>query len=136
MIGSMAVECVGGTVTDLAEFYRLTKNVRKQEKAIKVAREMLKQDYAKLVMICPHFEAADWKSSMRGVGVTRICKICGVEDHASKGGTPGDEYNYGYPGYPDDDFWGHAEIEKVSEKEFYKLRRSHGYRVRNGEVHA
>jgi hypothetical protein len=61
--------------------------------------------------------------------------LCGVEDHASEGGTPGDEYNYGSPGSPNRAFWAKTQCRTAKdEKEFWKYRKSHGWKVRDGKA--
>lgn len=118
----------------IAQIYSLMKDVDENEKLIRDAKEKLKGLYDDLVSICPHSEAVDRKSNIRGVGITRRCKICGITDYASEGGTPGDEYNYGYPGYPSRTFWSNAEVEKVSDGEFDSYRRSHDWVVTDGRA--
>jgi hypothetical protein len=121
-------------MNDIAKFYRLKTTVEEQERIKDNAKRLLKNAYSELVKICPHSEAIDHDFNRRQ-GVFRVCKICGIEDHASEGGTPGDEYNYGYPGSPSREFWKHSEIEKTDdEKYFWTFRRQHGWQVRDGKV--
>jgi len=120
---------------DLGKFYRLNQDIQENEALKKRAEKALKEAFAELVPECPHSESIDHKSSLSGVGVTRICKICGVEDHASEGGTPGDEYNYGYPGSPNRTFWKGSNVEVTKdEKRFWSFRRHHGWRVQDGKA--
>jgi len=119
--------------SDLAVFYRLTKEVNEDEQAIKEAQKRLSANYDALVKLCPHSEAVDSLSKIRGMGTRRRCKICGITDYASEGGTSGDEYNYGYPGYPSESFWAGAEIEVVGEKDWNKYDRSHDWVVTDGK---
>lgn len=120
-------------MSDIALFYRLIKSVEENEQAIKDAQKRLNEDYATLVLCCPHSEAVERKPTTRGIGIIRKCKICGITDYASEGGTPGDEYDYGYPGYPSKSFWSGAEVETVDETEFDKYSRSHDWVVSDGK---
>lgn len=120
-------------VNDLAHFYTLLTNVDTYEQLKKTATENLKELYSQLVPICPHSQAVDHKYPK--MGTFRVCKICGVEDQASYGGTPGDEYDYGYPGKPDPSFWNNATVEQAQdEKYFWTFRRQHGWTVKNGKA--
>jgi hypothetical protein len=119
---------------DIAQFVKFKRQVDEDEQAIKDAKERLKNAYAFLVALCPHSEAVDVKSNLRGVGTKRICKICGITDYASEGGTPGDEYDYGYPGYPSRSFWKDTEVEVISQKESWQYSRSHEWVVKNGKA--
>lgn len=121
-------------MSDLAKFFRLTKQVNEDEEAIKHAKNRLKLSYGQLVAICPHSEAVDNPSKIRGHGTRRRCKICGITDYASEGGTEGDEYNYGYPGRPSRTFWVDAEIEIVDDKGFNEYSRSHDWVVQDGKA--
>ncbi len=118
---------------DLAVFYKLTKIVNVAEELLKDTKEKLINHYDMLVFRCPHSEAVDRKSSMRGVGVTRRCKICGITDYASEGGSPGDVYDYGYPGHPSRSFWEGAEIEEIDDHEFNKYGRTHEWVVQDSK---
>lgn len=120
-------------MSNLADFYRLTREVDKDEQVIKEAKSRLSSNYDELVAMCPHSEAVDNPSKLRGQGTRRRCKICGITDYASEGGTSGDEYNYGYPGRPAKLFWIGAEIEIVDDKEFNKYNRSHEWVVQDGK---
>jgi hypothetical protein len=121
-------------MNDIAKFYSLVKTVEENEEVKANAKKALKEAYAELVLICPHSEAIDYNYS-KGNGDYRVCMICGLEDLASEGGTPGDEYNYGYPGSPNRDFWKDANIRRAkNEKEHWKYRRGHYWRVRDGKV--
>jgi hypothetical protein len=119
---------------DLGTFYALTKKVTDYEKLVKNAKKELNKAYSELCPVCPHSESIQAK--VYGGDRFRICKICGIEDRGSKGGTPGDEYDYGYPGYPDDSFWGDSDVEYVDdEKKLWKYRRStHHWIVRDGKA--
>lgn len=121
--------------SELARFYSLTKQVDADEQAIKEIKERQQNNYDSLVMLCPHSEAVEYKPATRGSGCTRRCKICGITDYASEGGTPGDEYNYGYPGHPSKEFWGDAMVFSVSEKKFHDYRRSHEWVVKDGKAY-
>lgn len=121
-------------MNDVAVFYRLMTTVNENEIKKKEAQKALKQAYAELVPICPHSEAIDWTYNSH-TGVYRVCKICGLEDLASQGGTDGDEYNYGYAGSPNRAVWKNSTVEKAkSENEHWEYRRQHGWRVRNGKA--
>jgi len=120
---------------DLAVFYRLTKLVDDDEKLMEDAKQRLNSNYDQLVEICPHSEAVDRKSTIRRMGTTRCCKICGITDYASEGGTPGDEYNWGYPGSPNRSFWANATVETVDEKTFGSYSRYHQWVVKDGKPH-
>lgn len=119
-------------IDDLGAALRLIRQVNADEDLIKELQERLKKNYDVLVLLCPHDEAVDRKSSQRGIGTARRCKICGITDYASEGGTPGDEYDYGYPGYPSTSFWAKSDVEVVSDKEFDKYDRTHDWVVKNG----
>lgn len=119
--------------TNLAAFYRLTRAVDADEQLRKDVQKRLKENYDELVKICPHSEAVDRASSRRGEGVARCCKICGITDYASEGGTPGDEYNYGTAGHPSRSFWAGSHIETVSDKEWFKYNRHHEWVVTDGK---
>lgn len=118
---------------DLAIFYRMMLAVDREEQAIVDAQKRLDNGYDWLVFKCPHSEAVDKKNTLQGVGTTRRCKICGITDYASEGGTAGDEINYGYPGHPSRSFWEGAEVEVVDETEFHKYNRSHQWVVSGGK---
>jgi len=120
---------------DLARFYAVLKDIEKNEDAQRKAKQNLAQLYATLVPECPHSEAVQIQSDIRGVGPKRMCKICGVVDNASKGGTPGDEYDYGYPGRPDESFWGDAIVEHTEDTDYFSsFRRQHSWIVRDGKA--
>lgn len=122
-------------MSDLAEFYRLTKTVNANEAEIYRLKAELDEHYARLVQICPHSEAADNPSNLRGMGTRRVCKICGVTDYASEGGTRGDEYDYGYPGSPSKSFWKDANVEVIKEDVVWSgYSRSHQWVVKNGKA--
>lgn len=122
-------------MSDIALFWSL-KNMIDMDESIKAeVKQRLKENYPKLIEICPHSEALDWNFGHRGIGDYRVCMICGLEDHESQGGSAGDEYNYGYAGHPDREFWKDAKVRKAKdEKEFWSYRRDHGYRVVGGKV--
>lgn len=121
-------------LTDTGKFYLALKGVEDNEFKLQEAKDALKVLYPILVEHCPHTMVADWKTNTRGLGTWRICKICGLEDHALIGATSGDEYNYGYPGYIDYDFWGKPEVEEVSDKKIWDYRKSHTFQVVGGKV--
>lgn len=118
---------------DLAKFYTLTKTVDTLESLLDSTKTQLTHFYDELVKICPHSEAVDHKSKIRGVGASRRCKICGITDYASEGGTPGDEYDYGYPGHPSRSFWKDSEVELVDDEEYDKFSRFHQWVVADGK---
>lgn len=121
-------------MNDIAKFYSLVKTVEENEETKSKAEKALNEAYAELVLICPHSEAIDHNYGGRS-GDYRVCMICGLEDLASQGGTPGDEYNYGYPGSPNREFWKGANVRRAKdEKEHWKYRRNHHWRVKNGKV--
>lgn len=120
--------------SDLALFYRLTRAVDKGEAILKETKEQLDRDYDALVAICPHSEAVERHPNIRGVGAQRRCKICGITDYASEGGTPGDEYDYGYPGHPSRSFWVDSSVEVVDEKKFESYGRHHDWVVCGGNA--
>ena len=116
----------------IAKFYDLTETVEKYEKQKKKAEKALKAAYKELVFLCPHPKTIDWNFGNRS-GDYRVCMVCGIEDLASQGGTPGDEYDYGYPGYPNKEFWANTVVRKAeNEEEFWSYRRHH-WRVRDGK---
>lgn len=121
-------------MTNIAEFLRLLVAANADERAVEDAKSRLSVAYDELVHVCPHSEAVDRPSQLRGVGTTRRCKICGVTDYASEGGSRGDEYDYGYPGHPSKSFWENAEVETVDAKTFASYQRSHSYHVADGKV--
>lgn len=117
----------------LQRFLTLKNNVEANEAIRARADKELKELYPLLVEYCPHPEAIDHKYGRSGV--FRVCTTCGLEDHASQGGTPGDEYNYGYPGSPNREFWAGTEVRVAdNEAEHWKYRRQHGFRVSGGKV--
>lgn len=121
-------------MSDIARFYSLMISTMDDEKLIVDANERLRDNYAELVMLCPHSESVEFRSGIRGVGASRRCKICGITDYASEGGVPGDEYTYGTPGHPSTTFWKDTRIELVGSEEFVKYGRSHDFRVVDGQV--
>lgn len=122
-------------MSDIAIFWGLKSIIDNNETIKKEAQKYLNEYYPQLIEICPHSEAIEWDYK-HGQGVFRVCIICGIEDHASEGGTPGDEYDYGYPGYPSRAFWQNTHVRKAEdEKEFSSYRRQHNWRVRNGKAY-
>lgn len=122
-------------MNEIAKFYALIRAVEENEAVKAEAERALEIAYDSLVEICPHSEAVEHSSKIRGVGATRICKICGLVDHASQGGTPGDEYNYGYPGYPDREFWKDSNVEVTDDHAyFHTFAKGHRWRVERGEA--
>lgn len=123
-------------LTTAGKFYLLIKGLQALEtQQVEVSRA-LESGYNELVQLCTHDAAIEIKSTARGMGSTRRCKICGVTDFASEGGTPGDEYDYGYPGRPSRSFWGDCEVEITDDsKIFDSYKRTHNWRVRNGEAY-
>lgn len=118
----------------IAEFYTALREVEYNERAKKEAKKNLKHWYEILVSLCPHSEAVEHRFQSTG-GLWRVCKICGVEDFESVGGSPGDEYNYGTHGHPDPKFWADADVEVTKdEKYFWTFRKGHNYRVVGGKV--
>lgn len=121
-------------MNDIAKFYRLVKTVSDHEEIVKTSKEILKQSYDALVSLCPHSEAVEHRFSSTG-GLYRVCKICGIEDHESVGGTPGDEYDYGTHGHSDPKFWKDAEVEVTKDEQyFWTFRKQHGWRVAGGKA--
>jgi hypothetical protein len=118
----------------IKRFLTLKNNVEVNEGLKDRATKELDALYPLLIQYCPHLEAIDHRYHSRS-GVYRVCTTCGLEDRASEGGTPGDEYDYGYPGSPNREFWKNTEIRVAeSEAEHWKYRKSHGYRIVNGAV--
>lgn len=119
---------------DLANFYVVLKDIEKNEKAKKKAKKNLKKLYAKLVPACPHSEAI--QHYFAGTRQKyQVCKICGLEDSCSYRSVPGDEYDYGYAGYPHPDVWRDSNVEiTTDEKYFWTFRKQHGWTVSNGKV--
>lgn len=120
-------------MNDVAKFWKLKSILDEAEKTKSEAQKILNENYSDLIAICPHSEAIDWSYSN---GVYRVCMICGIEDHSSEGGSPGDEYNYGTNGHPSRSFWKNSTIYKAaSEEEHWKYReRGHDFRVKNGKA--
>ena len=119
---------------DLGVFYRLSRDIEDYEKQEKEAKKALKKLYSELVPQCPHSEAVlhYFKSTRQKY---QVCKICGLEDSCGYKSTPGDEYDYGYAGYPHPDVWGKANVETTTdEKYFWTFRKQHGWRVNGGKV--
>lgn len=121
-------------MNDVAVFWKNKQIIDEAEKTKKEAEELLKEIYPKLIEVCPHPEAITWSLGLRGTGNWVVCKVCGLEDHALIGATPGDEYDYGYAGHMDRDFWKNTVIEQVTEKESWQYRRRHHYQVVGGKV--
>lgn len=120
--------------TELGKFWTLTQTAIEAEQRLKQEKALLSDVYKELVFICPHSESIQYKRNGLRMGYHRRCKICGITDYASEGGTPGDEYNYGYVGHPSESFWGDSDVETTEdEKEFRKYSRNHNWRVRNGK---
>lgn len=122
-------------MNNVADFYKYHSQAQALEGIKRDAEKDLNDIYPKLIALCPHSDVAE--TSETSQGRFRICKICGVEDHASRGGTPGDEYNYSTNGHPDDDFWGRdCKPEKVDWNGYSDIRykHSHHYYVRNGKA--
>ena len=123
-------------MNDIAKFYNAITNINYYEQQAKDAKEKLKPLYDTLVSLCPHSEAVQGPSGIQGMGPIRICKICGVEDQSLIGATSGDEYNYGYAGRLDTDFWLDCAVEEFDSvgPEFWKYFKNHGYRVVGGKA--
>lgn len=119
---------------DLGRFYIVLNEIEAAEKAKKAAEKALKQAYKELVPNCPHSEAVlHFFSSTRQK--YQVCKICGLEDSCGYRSTPGDEYDYGYAGYPHPDVWGKSNVEVTKdEKYFWTFRKQHGWQVNGGKV--
>lgn len=121
--------------TIVREFVTTLNRASELEIIVKDAKRELKGVYDRLVAVCPHAEAVDHKMNIRGWGTWRVCKACGLEDHAIIGATAGDEYNYGYSGRVDETFWAGTEVTTTkNEKEFNSYRKSHGYQVYGGRA--
>lgn len=122
-------------LTDTAKFYVVSKTVEKFENMKKEAERGLSVAYPELIEICPHPEAIEYSFNLRGNGPVRVCKVCGIEDLSSEGGTPGDEYDYGYPGRPSKTFWQDTEVEVTDDEDhFQSFRKGHGAKVVNGKA--
>jgi hypothetical protein len=122
---------------NIAELLSLITSAQRDEKKIRDLKHRLKGTSAQLVPNCPHNEAVDHTFAGRGSGTHRICTTCGLNDMASYGGTSGDEYDYGYPGYPNPRFWADTKVTvETDEKAFYKLRNQwdHNWVVKDGEA--
>jgi hypothetical protein len=127
----------GGTTEQvreqLARFFNLVDTVEQQEALVKKAGAILKESYWELVQICPHSKCVQFTYTGLGYGPFRVCKICGIEDQASEGGTPGDEYNYGHAGHPNYAFWADSCVEETDDKKYFEsFRREHGWSVKDG----
>jgi len=123
------------TSEDVAKFYRLHKIAEEGEAEKERLLKLLTLTYEELVWICPHPEAIEYNFNIQGHGPVRVCKVCGVEDHSSEGGTPGDEYNYGYPGHVSKTFWKNSEVEVTKDRaRFFTFRRQHNWKVSKGQV--
>lgn len=120
-------------MNDISYFWKLTKIIEENESTRLNAESTLEKAYSELVRICPHPEAIDWK--YYGIGVFRVCTVCGLEDMASDGGTPGDEYNYGTNGAPNEVFWRDTNIINASsEEEHCEYRRRHHWTIEDGKI--
>ena len=120
-------------MSDVGKFWSLTRDMERYETQENEAKKALVHIYDALVAICPHPEAVDWQTTTRQ-GVFRRCKVCGIVDRASEGGTPGDEYDYGCPGHPSRSFWANTVVENVTEKEWWTYTKSHDWVVLNGKA--
>lgn len=119
---------------DLGKLYTLTKDIEATEKKVAKGKKNLKALYAELVPNCPHSEAVlhYFKGTRQKY---QVCKICGLEDSCGYKSSPGDEYDYGYAGYPHPDVWGDANVEVTTdEKYFWTFRKQHGWAVNGGKV--
>lgn len=121
-------------MSEITSFWTLLRDMTLYEARRDEANKILESTYDQLVAICPHPEAVDWESTIRGQGVFRQCKVCGVVDRASEGGTPGDEYDYGYPGHPSRSFWANSKVETVSREEWWSYTKPHRWHVSDGEA--
>lgn len=122
-------------MSDIAKFWSLLNIINTAEEKKSEAEAVLKEHYREFIEMCPHSEALDWRYGSSGV--YRVCMICGVEDLASQGGSPGDEYDYGYPGHPNKEFWAGSKVKTAdTEAHHWEWRRkhSHNYKVWDGEV--
>ena len=117
----------------IREFVHTLNRTEYLEALVKESKAELETKYAILVNLCPHAEVADHHMS-HGMGTWRVCKTCGLEDHALVGASSGDEYNYGYPGRIDEKFWAGSEAELVDENTFNSYRKQHRWQVVNGGV--
>lgn len=121
-------------MSDVAKFWSLTRDMTKYEKQVHEAKEALKGIYDELVSLCPHPEAADWQPPSCGTGIYRICKVCGIIDRESEGGTPGDEYNYGTGGHPSRSFWVDSQVENVARETWWSYVKDHSWHVADGKA--
>ncbi len=122
------------TAMDVGRFYVLTRDRTRLESIIKDSKKKLKKVYAELVQACTHPEAIQYKPNVRGWGPHRVCKVCGVKDSANKGATAGDEYNYGYAGHPDEDFWGDCDVEVTTDEKVWNSYSRSGWVVKDGKA--
>lgn len=122
-------------MSDIGKFWALLNLLNEAETKKKEAEAVLKENYLEFIKLCPHSEALDWRYG--GSGIFRVCMICGVEDRASQGGTSGDEYNYGYPGHPNKEFWAGSNVKTADSEAHHwewRYKHSHSYRVSGGKV--
>jgi len=120
---------------DLGKFYTLIKDIERYEEQEREAKQKLKEFYAELVPNCPHSEAVEYNHGIRGWGSHRRCLICGVWDHGSEGGTPGDEYDYGYPGHPSRSFWANSKVTITKDKKVWEASsKGHRWQVEDGKA--
>lgn len=118
------------TAAEVSNLVRANEEVARLEKVIKNAKTDLKAIFADYVLVCPHVDVASW--TPYGGGTWYVCQSCGLEDHGS-GGTPGDEYNYGTHGTVDRNYWANSNIHKISDKESWKYRKGHSWKLINGK---
>ncbi len=123
------------TKSDLSRALALKDKMLTLEKLVKDSQKELMETYDQFVVLCPHTYAAATDIGNRQ-GIWYICKDCGVEDRASVGGSSGDEYDYGYPGHVNKDFWKDSLVEHVEKSAWMKYRRPHRYTVQSdGSMH-
>lgn len=122
-------------MSDTRNFYAALCEVTDNEFIRDEAKSKLEKAYPVLVESCPHIEAIEYNFNIHGSAPVRICKTCGVEDHGIIGQTSGDEYNYGFAGRHDHEFWKDTKIEVTSDRhKFFGFRKQHGFRVVSGKV--
>ena len=119
------------TAEEVSNLVRAHEEVTRLEKIIKEAKIDLKAIFADYVLVCPHVDVASW--TPYGGGTWYVCMSCGLEDRAVIGATSGDEYNYGYLGHVDKDYWANSNIHKISDKKSWNYRKSHGWILLDGK---
>ena len=119
---------------DVGQFYMLTRERSRLQSIIKDSKNKLTRVIDELVPACTHPEAIQIQFQHRGWGPHRKCKVCGVKDTSRKGATPGDEYDYGYPGHPDEDFWGDCDVEVTKDEKVWDQYEWSNWVVKDGKA--